>query len=83
MTLSWNKLTDDEEIRYVIEPHNVRPEQKVVTVYCGNELICSFYMHSYKDKRYAVLMSKHIKDVYTDTRNPLAPGVIIDLGSKV
>lgn len=74
------EVLDEEEIKYFVKPHLTRPNQKAITIYCGNELVASFYMHSHAGRRYCVFMSKHLTDVYTDTRNPLAPGVIIDLG---
>lgn len=82
MKMAMANKEDDEEIRYVIEPHNVRPKQKVVTVYCGNELICSFYMHSYENRQFCVFMSKYLGEVYTDLKNPMAPGLIIELSQK-
>jgi hypothetical protein len=71
--------TDEEEIRYFIRPHITKPNQKVVTVYCGRLLVLTFYMHSYQGKKFCVLTSKHLKEIYTDYKNPIAPGVIIDL----
>jgi hypothetical protein len=75
------KLVDSQEtIRYVIKPHTVRPNMKVVTIYCDEELVATFYMHSSAGKRFGVFMSKHIVDAYIDRDNPLAIGVAINLG---
>jgi len=53
---------------------------EVVSVFCDGQLVCSFYMHSSAGKRFAVLMSKHLKNAYIDRENPMAPGLMIDLG---
>ena len=76
-------VLDDEEIRYFVRPHKVRPDQKVVTIYVGRELIATFYMHSWQKRRFCVFMSNYIRDVYTDMDNPLAKGLVIDLGANV
>jgi hypothetical protein len=72
-----------DEIKYFVKPHTTRPDQKVVTIYCGRELLGSFYMHNLESRRYCVFMSPHIREVYTDYNNPLTPGVIIDLGGDL
>ena len=69
----------DEEIKYFIRPHLTKPNQEVVAVYCGRLLIATFYMHSYQGRKFCVVASKHLKDVYTDNKNPISPTVIIDL----
>jgi hypothetical protein len=70
----------DETIQYVIRPHTMLPGMKVVTIYCDDELVATFYMHSKAGKRFAVFMSRYIVDAHVDKNNPLAIGVAINMG---
>jgi hypothetical protein len=74
--------TKEEEVTYYIRPHTTNPNQKVVAVYCGKQLVATFYMHWYQGRKFCVVSSKLLKDVYTDHENPIAPGVIIDLSGE-
>jgi len=73
-------IESQERIEYVIQPHSIRRNMEVVTILCDGELVATFYMHSSAGRRFAVVMSKHLQDAYIDKANPLAPGLMIDLG---
>ena len=73
-------IESQEKIEYFVKPHTVRRNMQVVTVYCDGQLVCTFYMHSSAGRRFAVLMSKHLQGAYVDRANPMAPGVMMDLG---
>lgn len=76
---SVENLENEEVIRYEVKPHMIRKNMEVVSVFCSNELICTFYMHSKAGRRFAMVISKHLVATHVEN-NPIAPGVIIDLG---
>lgn len=73
-------LNDDEVIRYEVKPHTARKNMEVVSVYCNNDLVCTFYMHSKAGRRFAFVLSNYLKDSHVDLRNVIAPTLMIDFG---